>query len=128
MSRFKAWYIPQIPMKAFEVERDTAAEAKAALDLITDFSIFEYDNKIKPDYADVGGVMEWDDAESDWIDYEPDEPESTACHNGNEDCYGGNLCFECWHNDRVGVQQCDHVDMSCPPGTCDWSGRDGRDG
>jgi len=25
-------------------------------------------------------------------------------------------------------RQCDHGDMACPEGTCDWSGRDGRDG
>lgn len=23
---------------------------------------------------------------------------------------------------------CDHMDMSCPPNTCDWSNRDGRNG
>ena len=23
---------------------------------------------------------------------------------------------------------CRHEDLGCPPGTCDWSGRDGRDG
>ena len=23
---------------------------------------------------------------------------------------------------------CRHDDLTCPPGTCDWSGRDGRDG
>jgi len=26
------------------------------------------------------------------------------------------------------TSQCDHADLACPPGTCDWSGRDGRDG
>lgn len=26
------------------------------------------------------------------------------------------------------VTQCDHADLDCPPGTCDWSSRDGRDG
>lgn len=28
----------------------------------------------------------------------------------------------------IPVAQCDHADLECPPGTCDWSGRDGRDG
>jgi hypothetical protein len=32
-------------------------------------------------------------------------------------------------SDRIPeVAQCDHADLACPPGTCDWSGRDGRDG
>jgi hypothetical protein len=68
MKRFKAWYIPQVPMKAFEVEVSTAAEAKAALEMITNFSIFELENKIKPDYFDAGGVMVWDEAEHEWFD------------------------------------------------------------
>lgn len=70
-SKFKAWYIPQVPMKAFEAERGTAEEAQAALDLITDFSIFEFDNKVKPDYSDAGGVVVWDEYEQEWIDYDP---------------------------------------------------------
>ena len=70
--RFKAWYIPQVPMKAFEVETHTAAEAQAALDLITAFSIFEFENKVKPDYADAGGIVLWDEPDQEWFDYEPD--------------------------------------------------------
>jgi len=71
-AKFKAWYIPQVPMKAFEVERDTAAEAQSALDLITDFSIFEFENKVKPDYCDAGGVAVWDETEQEWVDYAGD--------------------------------------------------------
>lgn len=70
--KFKAWYIPQIPMKAFEVVVDTATEAQAALDLLINFSIFEYDNKVKPDYCDSGGIVVWDEADQDWTDYEHD--------------------------------------------------------
>jgi hypothetical protein len=74
-AKFKAWYIPQVPMKAFEVYAETADEAQAALDLITDFSIFEFDNHIKPDYSDAGGVEEWDEADQEWFDYEPEAGE-----------------------------------------------------
>jgi len=73
MAKFKAWYIPQVPMHPFEVERPTAVEAQAALDLITDFSIFEFENKVKPDYSDAGGVEEWDETDQEWFDLEPEE-------------------------------------------------------
>lgn len=80
VNKFKAWYIPQVPMKAFEVECATAAEAERVLDLITDFSIFEFDNKVKPDYCDAGGVVVWDDHSCEWWDYEPeyDAPKEEA--------------------------------------------------
>ena len=73
MAKFKAWYIPQVPMKAFEVECETAAQALDALDLITNFSIFEFENKVKPDYSDAGGVEEWDEAAQEWFDFEEEE-------------------------------------------------------
>lgn len=73
MARFKAWYIPQVPMHPFEVECETAEQAWDALDLITNFSIFEFENNVKPDYSDVGGVSEWDEADQEWNDLEPEE-------------------------------------------------------
>jgi hypothetical protein len=68
MARFKVWYTPQIPMKAFEVEKPTLVEAQAALDMLIDFSLFEFENKIKPDYSDACGVTEWDEDAQEWFD------------------------------------------------------------
>jgi len=73
MAKFKAWYVPQVPMKAFEVKCASAAEAHGALNLLTDFSIFEFENKVKPDYCDAGGVVEWDEAAQEWFDIERGE-------------------------------------------------------
>jgi len=76
MAKFKMWYIPQVPMKPFEVECETAEQAQDALDLITNFSIFEFENRVKPDYSDAGGVMVWESAYEDWSDYDIDEEEA----------------------------------------------------
>jgi hypothetical protein len=73
VAKFKAWYIPQVPMKAFEVEASTAAKAQTVLNILTDFSIFEFENKVKPDYCDAGGVVEWDEAAQEWFDIERGE-------------------------------------------------------
>lgn len=68
--KFKVWYIPQVPMQPFEVECETAEQAQDALDLITNFSIFEFENKVKPDYSDAGGVEKWDETDQEWFDYD----------------------------------------------------------
>jgi hypothetical protein len=68
--RFKAWYIPQVPMKPFEIEASTAAKAQTILNIIINFSIFEFENKVKPDYCDAGGVSEWNVGEQEWVDIE----------------------------------------------------------
>ena len=69
-TRFKIFYIPQVPMPAFEREYEDFETAKEVLNAIINFSIFEYDNNVKPDYSDVAGISFWDEAEQDWEDIE----------------------------------------------------------
>ena len=74
--RFKMWYIPQVPMKAFEREFDNIEAAKAALVTVIDFSIFEFENHVKPDYSDAAGISRWEeDGEGgfDWFDLDESE-------------------------------------------------------
>jgi len=51
--KYKVWYIPQIPMKSFDVETENIEEAIKIYETIINFSIFEFNNKIKPDYSDA---------------------------------------------------------------------------
>jgi len=69
--RFKAWYIPQVPMQAFEREFSDLATAKVVLNAIIDFSIFEFKNRVKPDYSDAAGIAVWDG--EDWEDLDDSE-------------------------------------------------------
>jgi hypothetical protein len=66
--KFKFWYVPQIPGAMFEREFDLLIDAVRALNIVIDFSIFEYENRIKPDYADAAGVAYWDSNDQDWYD------------------------------------------------------------
>lgn len=67
-TRFKIFYIPQVPMPAFEREYEDFETAKEVLNAIINFSIFEYDNNVKPDYSDVAGISYWEEAYQDWED------------------------------------------------------------
>lgn len=67
-TRFKIFYIPQVPMPAFEREYEDFETAKEVLNAIINFSFFEYDNNVKPDYSDVAGISYWEEAEQDWED------------------------------------------------------------
>ena len=69
MSKYKVWYIPQVPMKPFEVEVADLPTARLLLDTLEWFSLFEYEERVKPDYADAGGISE-PDGEGDWMDVE----------------------------------------------------------
>lgn len=67
-TRFKIFYIPQVPMPAFEREYEDFETAKEVLNAIINFSIFEYYNNVKPVYSDVAGISYWEEAEQDWED------------------------------------------------------------
>jgi hypothetical protein len=75
----RVWYIPQVPMPAFYATFPgcTIEIAQAMYNLLIDFSQFELDHNVKPDYSDAIGIqrldkygdweeLEWDDEKSAW--------------------------------------------------------------
>lgn len=68
---FLVWWIPQIPMKAFEVEVPTFEEGVRLLDTLGNYDLFQFENKIKPDYANMGGLMMNENGE--WVDWYDEE-------------------------------------------------------
>jgi len=77
----QVWWIPQVPMKAFQVPVDSVAIGAKLLQVLADYDIFQYENKIKPDYSNAGGLQRWcEDNDGngnpgweDWYDEETDE-------------------------------------------------------
>ncbi len=67
----KVWWIPQVPMKAFEVRVSSLAEAKLLLNTLANYDLFQFKHKVKPDYANAGGLSVFEYGEwSDWSDDE----------------------------------------------------------
>lgn len=70
----KVWWIPQVPMKSFDVSVKSPAEAAMLLKVLADYDIFQFENNIKPDYCNTGGLCIFENGE--WIDWE--DPETGA--------------------------------------------------
>jgi hypothetical protein len=73
----QVWWIPQIPMNAFTVDVPTVEEGGRLLRVLADYDLFQFENRIKPDYSNIGGLRQWckDDGEGkpgweDWSDPE----------------------------------------------------------
>lgn len=64
----KVWWIPQVPMKAFERIVSSTYEGKVILETLADYDIFQFENNIKPDYCNAGGLCIMEDGE--WVDWE----------------------------------------------------------
>lgn len=70
----KVWWIPQVPGKPFEVSVSSVAEGAKLVKVLADYDLFQYKNKIKPDYCNAGGLVEFDGEY--WSDWYSEEGES----------------------------------------------------
>lgn len=67
MKKFRVWWIPQIPGDPFHSEEvDNFAAAVAIHDTLARYDIFQFENRIKPDFANVGGIQRWDEDDQKW--------------------------------------------------------------
>ena len=46
----RVWWIPQVPIKAFEVDVKSPEEGKKTLRVFAEYDLFQYKNNVKPDY------------------------------------------------------------------------------
>jgi hypothetical protein len=76
----RVWWIPQVPMKPFYVPVRTLREAALVLDTLSNYDAFQYENLVKGDYSNAGGLQRYDaadiqddDPETGWTDWYDDE-------------------------------------------------------
>ena len=61
-------------MKKFEVEVESVTQAKFLLSVLANYDLFQFQNKIKPDYCNAGGLCIYEHGE--WVDWEDEEGNS----------------------------------------------------
>lgn len=88
----KVWWIPQVPMKAFEILVDSFAVAKALLETLPMYDLFQLEQNVKPDFYNTGGLCIWDESlDADergdkWTDWENEDCDSIR-EVSMEECY-----------------------------------------
>lgn len=55
----QVWWIPQVPGKAFEADVASVAEGVKLMDVLAAYDLFQLQQRIKPDYCNVGGLRRW---------------------------------------------------------------------
>jgi hypothetical protein len=58
--KLRAWWIPQVPMDAFRVDVDSVAEGAKLLNTLARYDEFQFEQSIKPDYSNAGGLEMFD--------------------------------------------------------------------
>lgn len=64
----RVWHIPQIPGKPFHVTVASVEQAKLVLSVLANYDIFQFKNRIKPDYSNASGLDVFQDG--DWWEWE----------------------------------------------------------
>lgn len=67
MSKFRVWWIPQVPGESITFEVDSPREAKLLLDVLARYDEFQLEEGIKPDYSNAGGFQVLEDGE--WLEW-----------------------------------------------------------
>lgn len=72
--KLKICHFPQIQMKKyFEVDVKNLEEAQIIMDTLANYDLFEYKNKIKPDYSNMTILKIWDEEANDWLEWMDEE-------------------------------------------------------
>jgi hypothetical protein len=71
--KLRVWWIPQVPMNAFYVNVSSIEEGVKFMTVLADYDLFQYENNVKPDYSNVGGLQEYNEDEGEWVDWYDDE-------------------------------------------------------
>jgi hypothetical protein len=66
--KLRVWWIPQITGKSFKVPVATIQDAVLILDTLANYDIFQFENNIKGDYCNTGGLEVFEDDE--WLEWE----------------------------------------------------------
>ncbi|WCF11566.1 hypothetical protein NDS46_29920 (plasmid) [Paenibacillus thiaminolyticus] len=65
--KLRVCHFPQISQIPFVVEVEDLRQAKFLSSVLANYDLFQFENKIKPDYANMTILEMWDEQEQDWV-------------------------------------------------------------
>lgn len=74
----EVWWIPQAPMDPFVYPVATLDAGRVLCDALGKYDLFQFENNIKPDYSNMGGVR-WrvmGDDDDSWTDVDGDNDDA----------------------------------------------------
>lgn len=70
----RVWWIPQIPGQQFVWPVNNLGEAALLLDVLAAYDDFQFANRVKGDYSNVGGLVVYRDGDwEDWTNADGDD-------------------------------------------------------
>lgn len=77
VGKLRIWWIPQVPMKnPFKIVVQDLHQARFLLNTLAGYDDYQFKNKIKPDYSNVGGLEVYEkngDGFLEWVEWHCNE-------------------------------------------------------
>ena len=67
----RVWWVPQVPCRPFYVAVASIDEAKLIYRTLGQYDLFQFSNRIKPDYCNAGRLQVFDAGE--WVEWSDEE-------------------------------------------------------
>lgn len=75
--KLRVWWMPQIGIeKSFYIPVESPEEAKKVMDLLAAYDCFQYNQNVKPDYCNAGGLEYFNEDTGEWEDWYYDDGEN----------------------------------------------------
>lgn len=71
--KLRVVHFPQIPCNGFKVEVNNLVEAKKIMDVLANYDLFQYENRIKPDYCNSTVLEEFNEDNQEWYGWYDEE-------------------------------------------------------
>ena len=69
--KLKVWWIPQVPMdNPFHRNVSSIEMAVEIIEVLALYDLYQYDNCIKPNFANAGGLLKFNTETNKWEDWE----------------------------------------------------------
>ena len=81
----RVWWVPQVPMQAFFVYVKSEYEAALIMRVLAEYDMFQYENSVKPDYANAGGVDVYE--EGKWVSWYKEADDDDLWNQDDFDAY-----------------------------------------
>ena len=66
--KLQVWWMPQVPCESFYVDVANVREGVNMLDALARYDRFQFENNIKPDYSNEGGLQQMGE-DGEWEDW-----------------------------------------------------------
>jgi hypothetical protein len=85
--KLQVWWVPQVPMEnPFVFDVGSVEQGVIIMNVLANYDAFQFENKVKPDYCNAGGIRRWcEDSDGDgtpgweeWFDEESGEDDPSV--------------------------------------------------